>query len=410
MILEAGIAKLLAAGGGLVGSVALMTGMAGGAQYSSTVTSKPDIAAAVCAYDRPSAPHGHRSAPRLGLNTKQLKNAQIIVDTADKLSLPERAKIVGLAAALQESWLDENAVGDSGRARGLFQMWPSYGWGTVEQVTDPDYAARKFYSVLVKVKNWEKLPVTKAAQAVERSAYPNAYAKHEPMANAIVASLSSTPEPSVPRLSSAEAEDLSKNIEAAASMRVPRGQLVDHVTRSLADAESDRDDLIRQAENLVNALAKKLCAKLSTTLDKVTETVKDVTGRAAAAVKAAMAQRNVPYSWGGGGPNGKSYGIGRGATTKGFDCSGLTEYAWAKAGVRIGTVTYEQVKAGPRVPRSQVRPGDLVFYETSSSHPGPDHVGLAINGKEMVNAPYTGAVVRVDKIDRSGYAGAVRPV
>ncbi|WP_236004575.1 NlpC/P60 family protein [Nonomuraea antri] len=119
--------------------------------------------------------------------------------------------------------------------------------------------------------------------------------------------------------------------------------------------------------------------------------------------------RGIPYSWGGGGPTGPSCGIGRGAGTKGFDCSGLTEYAWAQAGLRIGTTTYEQVKAGTPVARDKTRAGDLVFYETDASQAGPDHVGLAISNTHMINAPYTGAVVRIDPIDRPGWAGAIRP-
>ncbi|GAA2212062.1 hypothetical protein GCM10009850_075240 [Nonomuraea monospora] len=132
-------------------------------------------------------------------------------------------------------------------------------------------------------------------------------------------------------------------------------------------------------------------------------------GSGKTAVSAALTQRGIPYSWGGGGPTGPTYGIGRGADIKGFDCSGLTEYAWSKAGVRIGGTTYEQVNKGRKVARSEVRPGDLVFYDTDPTRPGPDHVGLAISKTQMVNAPSTGAVVRVDSIDRRSYLTAVRP-
>lgn len=127
------------------------------------------------------------------------------------------------------------------------------------------------------------------------------------------------------------------------------------------------------------------------------------------AVRAALEMIGLPYSWGGGGVSGPGYGIGRGARTYGFDCSGLTQYAWASAGVLIGRTTKEQWRAGPRVPRRDLEPGDLVFYDSDRRRPGPEHVGLVVNRKRMVNAPYTGAFVRLERLDRPTFMGAVRP-
>lgn len=435
MIVETGLAKLLLAGGSVVGSVALVTGVSGGAQSSATETSRSEIAAAVCAYAPASArtsnttPAATPSSRKLGLSSEQLANAKVVVDTATDLGLPRRAAVIGVATTLQESWLKNSVVGDHGHAFGIFQQHPQHGWGTHAQVTNPRHAARSFYSRLVKVKDWQDKPLTVAAQAVQRSAFPDAYAKHEPRAEKIVAALSSraAPPPTVARLAlpTAELAQMKKNIEFAASLRIRRDELIDGVARNLRQQLDDPDrpvsakqgrELINRAKQLVETLAQQLCTKLNADLGKVTEAVGDLkvglanaSARASTAVQAAMKMRGWPYSWGGGGPKGPSYGIGRGASTKGFDCSGLTEYAWARAGVKIGTVTYDQVNSGTRIPRSKVQPGDLVFYETNSSMPGPDHVGLAISSKEMVNAPFTGSVVRVDPIDRSGWAGAVRP-
>ncbi|GGK36669.1 hypothetical protein GCM10010124_31640 [Pilimelia terevasa] len=83
--------------------------------------------------------------------------------------------------AMQESGL-RNLPGGDRDSVGLFQQRPSQGWGTVAQLRDPAYAATKFYQRLAKVPGWERMSVTDAAQAVQRSAYPNAYAKHEPAA------------------------------------------------------------------------------------------------------------------------------------------------------------------------------------------------------------------------------------
>ncbi len=91
----------------------------------------------------------------------------------------------------------------------------------------------------------------------------------------------------------------------------------------------------------------------------------------------------------------------------GFDCSGLTQYAWASAGVLIGRTTRQQWRHGTRVPREQLRPGDLVFYDSDPRQRGPEHVGLVVDGEHMVNAPFTGASVRVEPLDRPTFKGVV---
>ncbi|MEV4469932.1 C40 family peptidase [Nonomuraea sp. NPDC049504] len=126
------------------------------------------------------------------------------------------------------------------------------------------------------------------------------------------------------------------------------------------------------------------------------------------ALRAALEMIGVPYSWGGGGVHGPGYGIGRGATTKGFDCSGLAEYAYARAGALIGTTTYEQWRAGIKIPKELLEPGDLVFFDSDKATPGPEHVGLAVDAERMVHAPHTGAQVRIDPLNRADLLGIVR--
>ncbi|MEU1390229.1 MULTISPECIES: C40 family peptidase [unclassified Nonomuraea] len=127
------------------------------------------------------------------------------------------------------------------------------------------------------------------------------------------------------------------------------------------------------------------------------------------ALRAAIEMIGVPYSWGGGGPGGPGFGIGKGARTWGFDCSGLTEYAWARAGVAIGTTTYEQWRSGIRIPREEIQPGDLVFYDSDVDTPGPEHVALAVDGTQIVHAPFSGESVRLDALERPRFLGVVRP-
>lgn len=131
----------------------------------------------------------------------------------------------------------------------------------------------------------------------------------------------------------------------------------------------------------------------------------DKIGRGVAA--AAAEYLGTPYSWGGGGPGGPSKGIAQGANTVGFDCSGLTEYAYAKFGINIGSVTYTQFQAGKNVKPSNAQAGDLVFFRPGPQ--GPGHVGIYLGNGTFIQAPQTGDVVKVSKLsDRSDLVGIRR--
>ncbi|WP_431043863.1 NlpC/P60 family protein [Streptomyces sp. P1-3] len=115
------------------------------------------------------------------------------------------------------------------------------------------------------------------------------------------------------------------------------------------------------------------------------------TGRAALAVSYAYGALGKPYVWGATGPSG-------------YDCSGLAQAAWRAAGVDLPRTTYTQITTGTRVPRSELAPGDLVFF-----YSGVSHVGLYIGGGKMIHAPRPGAPVRIAPIDEMPFAGAARP-
>lgn len=110
------------------------------------------------------------------LNLEQMANAATITAVGIRRGVPERAVTVALATALQESKLT-NLPGGDRDSIGLFQQRPSQGWGSRKEVADPRYAAGKFYAVLLDVRGWQKMSVTEAAQAVQRSAHPQAYQK-----------------------------------------------------------------------------------------------------------------------------------------------------------------------------------------------------------------------------------------
>jgi hypothetical protein len=110
----------------------------------------------------------------VSLDADQMANAATIAAVGIRRDLPARALVIALAAALQESKLRNLAYGDRD-SLGLFQQRPSQNWGTAKQIRDPRYAAGRFYDALLRVRNWQKLKVTDAAQHVQRSAYPQAY-------------------------------------------------------------------------------------------------------------------------------------------------------------------------------------------------------------------------------------------
>ncbi|MEU0003122.1 NlpC/P60 family protein [Streptomyces sp. NPDC006314] len=112
--------------------------------------------------------------------------------------------------------------------------------------------------------------------------------------------------------------------------------------------------------------------------------------RAAAAVSYAYAKLGSPYVWGATGPNA-------------FDCSGLVQAAYRSAGISLPRTTYAQINAGRRVSRSELQPGDLVFF-----YSGISHVGLYVGGGQMIHAPNPSAPVRLAPIDQMPFAGATR--
>jgi hypothetical protein len=109
---------------------------------------------------------------------EQSANAATITAIALKRNLPARAATVGNATAIVESKLRNIKFGDRD-SLGLFQQRPSQGWGTAEQILDPVYATNKFYDALIKVDGYQNMAITKVAQEVQRSAFPQAYADHE---------------------------------------------------------------------------------------------------------------------------------------------------------------------------------------------------------------------------------------
>ncbi len=121
-----------------------------------------------------------------------------------------------------------------------------------------------------------------------------------------------------------------------------------------------------------------------------------------AAATAARRWLGTPYSWGGGSLSGPTLGVDQGATTVGFDCSGLTRYALAQSGVTAPRTSQEQFAAGTPVAPGDLRPGDLVFFDGVP----PGHVGIYEGGGRFIHAPHTGAVVEEASLSDGYWEGA----
>ncbi|MFC9327247.1 hypothetical protein [Kitasatospora sp. NPDC057015] len=200
------------------------------------------------------------------LEIPQAANAATITAVAHARGLPDRAVTIALATAMQESKIHNLAGGDRDSV-GLFQQRPSQGWGTAEQIGDPVYATNKFLDGLVKVPGYTRLPLTDAAQQVQKSGYPQAYAKHETKAtllasaltgreaasvNCVVHEFAEPPTPTATAATPATAADAASPTATAAADRTQ--VLTDRVRREFGrtvTAAGGYSSSIKGAENAV---------------------------------------------------------------------------------------------------------------------------------------------------------------
>ncbi|MGS2614402.1 hypothetical protein ACVCAH_07700 [Micromonospora sp. LZ34] len=179
-----GIAGLAFAGGVFAGPATAQAAPVEAAKPVAVVQAdKPDKAKLI--------PHGVQSKQsRIDLNDEQVRNVKAIIKATKKSGMHERAAVVAIATALQESKLENlGHLGDRNDhdSLGLFQQRPSSGWGTPKQITDPEYSTKAFLKGLKQVDGWQDMPLTEAAQTVQVSAYPDAYAQWEKQAADLVA-------------------------------------------------------------------------------------------------------------------------------------------------------------------------------------------------------------------------------
>ncbi|MFJ4572084.1 C40 family peptidase [Streptomyces sp. NPDC088846] len=286
----------------------------------------------------------------LDLPADQIPNAGTIVATGISLDVPKKGQVIALATAMQESRLRNLNYGDRD-SLGLFQQRPSQGWGSAQQIRDPVYASERFYKALLKVNGWQQMTVTQAAQAVQKSGLPDAYAQWEPLATALQDAIAQT----------------FPNSGGGTDAKEPEQG------KAAGCAPDDGSGFGRIPEGSV---------------PKGYEIPKDAAPKARKAIEWAMHQLGTLYQWGGSCTD--SHGpdpMGR------CDCSSLMQQAYAHAGITLTRTTYTQVNDGKAVSPRQLQPGDLIFSRGTTSR--PEHVGMYMGEGLVIEAPRTSKPVRI---------------
>ncbi|MFI9755753.1 C40 family peptidase [Streptomyces collinus] len=290
----------------------------------------------------------------LKLPAEQIPNAQTIVATGISLHIPRHGQIVALATAMQESRL-RNLSGGDRDSLGLFQQRPSQGWGTPDQIRDPTYASERFYKALLQVKGWQQMTVAQAAQAVQKSGYPDAYAQWKPLATALQKAIAAT-------FPGAASDTSDKDTDETA----------------VSDCGTAQDG--SQYGPIPEGAVPK-----GYSIPKGTDP------RARTAIVWAMHQLGTMYQWGGSctAPHGPD-------PMARCDCSSLMQQAYAKVGIQLTRTTYTQVQEGKGVFPKDLKPGDLIFSRGTVAR--PEHVGIYLGEGLVIEAPRTGRPVRITPI------------
>ncbi len=362
---------------------------------------------------------GEQGSAGGGLSPAQRANAAAVVGAGKGMGASEQDIIIALATASQESTLQNyandgsdprlepdqkdvsrslelphDAVGhDHGSVGILQQQYPW--WGSLEELMTPAISAQKFFAKLLMLPGRESMPVTVAAQTVQQSAAPDAYADDEVIARGLYAQLKDT-------------------------AAIPPSVKVGDATGGAATPGTGCPGTPGGggANGPIGVVANGVTVTLPPQAG-VAGTLTFPNQVSATAAAAALSYLGTPYSWGGGGPGGPSVGIHDGGVadsfgdyaTVGFDCSGLTEYAYARANIQVGGVTgsqWEGGEAGPHYAWNDAQPGDLIFFGSPSHHVAI-YLGRIGDRQLMVEAPQSGDVVKVSTVYTSDLVGVARP-
>lgn len=331
----------------------------------------------------------------MSFSQEQLRNAGIIYNVGRQMGLGTRDIQIALITAMVESNLVNVHYGDSD-SLGLFQQRPSQGWGTPEQVLNPTYAAHKFFSTMKSMLHHRRfqMGMGEVAQAVQRSAYPGRYAERiaemrnlwphiQGAGGDIPLTMEGTP--FLPQLQ----EPLTPSIEQMVGSTQPAQQAVPDASAMLGAWGMNSPQIPEEVDPTTSGLS----SLISEGTTQITQQSfgppgfgKGVDGWRRAVIGAALGAKGTPYVWGGN------------SLQSGVDCSGLIQQAFARAGINLPRVSYQQANAGNRIGLKGLQPGDLVAWDNSTRNNGADHIAIYIGHGRIIESPRPGLSVRVRRL------------
>lgn len=350
-----------------------------------------------------------REWPVSNLDREQMRNAALIYQIGRQLGASRRDITIALITAMQESGLRNVHYGDRD-SLGLFQQRPSMAWGRPEQIMDPAFAIRSFFKGrgtnrgLLDIGNRSSMSLTAAAQAVQRSAFPNAYAKHiRPIREALPAIMHNAGDKPVSMdgrpYGTGRTSTFAPGIDPDLNQPMDSTGLADYLLGTSYNPILGAPSSPGQVDPSGDPLEMFTTPLRPMSDDEFASTIggygKGLKAWRNGIVDTAREFIGTPYVWGGTSPNG-------------FDCSGLVQYVYNKMGIDLPRVSYQQANSGKRIGLKGLRPGDLVAWDNSSRNNGADHIAIYIGHGKIIEAPRPGLSVRVRRLGHNEGAWGVR--
>jgi cell wall-associated NlpC family hydrolase len=343
---------------------------------------------------------------------EQLSNARIIAQVGQSLGASQRDIQIAIMAALQESGLRNLNYGDRDSI-GLFQQRNA--WGSREQRLDPAESARMFFEGghqgqrgLFAFSNRDQYSLSQAAQKVQVSAFPDAYAKWEKDSTDILSSIgagNSSDLKGTETIGSKTTFGADQPVQENGDLNLFAGDKPAGLdTPAAAGSEAVSGISTASAPGIeagdqqpdMSALSDPMSMfdGMDTTTPTGGSTFEDlfpktgtVGGKRERVMQLARQIIGTPYVWGGSDPD------------KGVDCSGFVQWVFKQIGVNLPRISAQQAQAGKRVGVDQLQPGDLVGWDNSARNSGADHIAIYLGNGQIIEAPRPGLGVRVRTLD-----------